>query len=83
MNNDLNEHIVYFSPVNLLTSQIPSIVKALYKQLREKSVKTRQVTTFPCYQATMSTHKFSTLSSILFLTLSAERICSQIKAFSL
>ncbi|CAH3188697.1 unnamed protein product, partial [Porites evermanni] len=32
----------FLDPVNLLTSQIPSIVKALYKQLREKSVKTRQ-----------------------------------------
>ena len=30
-------------PVNLLTLQIPAIVKALHKQLREKSVKTRQV----------------------------------------
>ncbi|XP_020625713.1 cullin-associated NEDD8-dissociated protein 1-like [Orbicella faveolata] len=29
-------------PVNLLTSQIQSIVRALHKQLREKSVKTRQ-----------------------------------------
>ena len=58
MNNDINEHIVYFSPVNLLTSQIPSIVKALYKQLREKSVKTRQVTivTKPQYQPTNSPH---------------------------
>lgn len=34
-----------FRPVNLLTSQIPSIVRALHKQLREKSVKTRQVNT--------------------------------------
>lgn len=32
-----------FRPVNLLTSQIQSIVRALHKQLREKSVKTRQV----------------------------------------
>ena len=32
-------------PVNLLTSQIQSIVRALHKQLREKSVKTRQVNT--------------------------------------
>ncbi|KAJ7389385.1 Cullin-associated NEDD8-dissociated protein 1 [Desmophyllum pertusum] len=29
-------------PVNLLTTQIQSIVRALHKQLREKSVKTRQ-----------------------------------------
>ncbi|PFX22174.1 Cullin-associated NEDD8-dissociated protein 1 [Stylophora pistillata] len=29
-------------PVNLLTTQIPSIVRALHKQLKEKSVKTRQ-----------------------------------------
>ena len=34
-----------FRPVNLLTTQIQSIVRALHKQLREKSVKTRQVKT--------------------------------------
>ena len=34
------------SPVNLLTTQIPSIVRALHKQLKEKSVKTRQVHIF-------------------------------------
>lgn len=41
-------HIFLFlssRPVNLLTSQIQSIVRALHKQLREKSVKTRQVNT--------------------------------------
>ena len=31
--------------MNLLTTQIQSIVRALHKQLREKSVKTRQVDT--------------------------------------
>jgi len=31
-----------FSPVQLLQTQIPAIVKAVHKQLKEKSVKTRQ-----------------------------------------
>lgn len=32
-----------YSPLALLQSQTPMIVKALHKQLAEKSVKTRQV----------------------------------------
>lgn len=36
-------YVLFYSPVNLLTAQIPAIVRALHKQLREKSVKTRQV----------------------------------------
>jgi len=33
---------VCFSPVLLLQGQVPDIVKAIHKQLKEKSVKTRQ-----------------------------------------
>lgn len=37
--SDASESLV--SPVSLLQSQVPSIIKALHKQLREKSIKTR------------------------------------------
>ena len=35
--------VCFSSPLNLLTTQIPSIVRALHRHMREKSVKTRQV----------------------------------------
>ena len=43
-----SSHTSYFyvsnnSPLSMLNSQIPNIVKALHRQLKDKSVKTRQV----------------------------------------
>ena len=36
-------YFLFFSPLSLLHSQVSSIVKALHKQLKDKSIKTRQV----------------------------------------
>lgn len=38
--SDLSTFVV--RPVSMLQTQIPDIIKAIHKQLREKSVKTRQ-----------------------------------------
>ena len=42
-------HFLFFSPLSLLYSQVSSIVKALHKQLKDKSIKTRQVCTIHVY----------------------------------
>ena len=41
--NNAYYFLIHFRPLTLLQAQIPSIVKAIHKQLREKSFKTRQV----------------------------------------
>lgn len=38
----LFSNVEYYRPVSLLKQQTPSIIKALHRQLKEKSIKTRQ-----------------------------------------
>jgi hypothetical protein len=38
--------VIFARPLTLLQAQIPAIVKAIHKQLREKSFKTRQVNSY-------------------------------------